>query len=507
MKKVWFSVLSFIFFTLLLSSPILSIAEDPNEVAYQNRYSLKSGTILNSEGEGDCLIFPYYDVRTIGGKHQITEFQIQNVGEYGIAAKLRIREWSRGREVFSKDIWIPSNGVWTGTIEISDDGTNAVLMSSDHVILRYDSSFFYLSNPLSDGSPFSTKYIRKNNGESTLYGYIEVIGEEKTSPENVIGRVGRLAKSERDCPNTLKGKALISRVEDGVSMGYDAAAIGNFSRGQGSLFRSVGSTFPRLDIGEDTLDQSEFQLSKCEIRGSYSLDPSTQSRTSMIVTFPTKHFHYRNGNRINQVDNPFETPKEMGGEIVGVTLSEEGEKIADSEIDLPFSVNVIGLYKEDSGSLTGIDNVSLPTGSSELGEAILTSDSLSQRFLIPDFENYFAPNQGRFMMYKGLPAVGLILQESQNSGILNVTITPVGYSRCLTPSNVEVIFTPAVPSGPTSGFIGTSYTFTASGALSSIGHSIQYFFDWGDGTNSDWLPVGTEMPPRPGQQEGSLQLR
>jgi len=489
MKKIWFSVLSFIFFTLLLSSPILSIAEDPNEVAYQNRYSLKSGTILNSEGEGDCLIFPYYDVRTIDGKHQITEFQIQNAGEYGIAAKLRIREWSRGREVFSKDIWIPSNGVWTGTIEISDDGTNAVLTSSDHVILRYDSSFFYLSNPLSDGSPFSTKYIRKNNGESTLYGYIEAIGEEKTSPKNVIGRVGRLAKSERDCPNTLKGKTVISRVEDGVSMGYDAAAIGNFSRGQGSLFRSVGSTFPRLDIGEDTLDQSEFQLSKCEIRGSYSLDPSTQSRTSMIVTFPTKHFHYRNGNRINQVDNPFETPKEMGGEIVGVTLSEEGEKIADSEIDLPFSVNVIGLYKEDSGSLTGIDNVSLPTGASELGEAMLTSDSLSQRFLIPDFENYFAPNQGRFMMYKGLPAVGLILQESQNSGILNVTINPVGYSRCLTPSNAEVIFTPAVPSGPTFGFVGTSYTFVASGALSSIGHSIQYQFDWkGDGKTdlSSW---------------------
>jgi hypothetical protein len=493
MKKVWFSVLSFIFFTLLLSSPILSFAEDPNEVAYQNRYSLRSGTILNSEGKGDCLIFPYYDVRTIGGKHQITEFQIQNVGEYGIAAKLRIREWSRGREVFSKDIWIPSSGVWTGTIVISDDGTNAVLMSSDHVILRYDSSFFYLSNPLSDGSPFSTKYIHKNNGESTLYGYIEVIGEEKTSPKSVIGKVGRLAKSERerDCPNTLKGKTVIRRVEDGVSMGYDAAAIGNFSRGQGSLFRSVGSTFPRLDIGEDTLDQSEFQLSKCEIRGSYSLDPSTQSRTSMIVTFPTRHFHYRNGNRINQVDNPFETPKEMGGEIVGVTLSEEGEKIADSEIDLPFSVNVIGLYKEDTGSLTGIDNVFLPTGSSELGEAMLTSDSLSQRFLIPDFENYFAPNQGRFMMYKGLPAVGLILQESQNSGTPDATINPVGYSRCLTPSNVEVIFTPTVPSGPTTfGFVGTSYTFTTSGGLSSLaGHSIQYQFDWkGDGKTdlSSW---------------------
>jgi hypothetical protein len=27
--------------------------------------------------------------------------------------------------------------------------------------------------------------------------------------------------------------------------------------------------------------------------------------------------------------------------------------------------------------------------------------------------------------------------------------------------------------------------------LSNIDHSVQYFFDWGDGTNSGWLPVGT----------------
>jgi len=29
------------------------------------------------------------------------------------------------------------------------------------------------------------------------------------------------------------------------------------------------------------------------------------------------------------------------------------------------------------------------------------------------------------------------------------------------------------------------------GAVSNLGHAVQYFFDWGDGTNSGWLPVGT----------------
>ncbi len=507
MKKALPLISSFIFFTLLLCSSGLYAADDPNEVAYQSRFSLKSGTILNSEGKGDSLIFPYYDVRMVDGKHQVTQIQVENLGEYGIAAKLRINEWLRGREVFSQDIWIPSSGVWTGTIEINEDGTNALLTSSDNVISSYDPNSFSLSNPLSSGSLFSKSYILKKNGDSTLYGYIEVIGEEKTSPDNIDGSVGRLAKSDRDCPNTLKGNALINRVEDGVFMSYDAMAIGNFSRGQGSLFRSTGSSFPRLDTCEDSLDQLEFQLSKCEIRGSYSLDPSTQSRTSFIVAFPTRHFHYQNGGRISQVDNPFEAPKETGSEVLGTTLSEDGKTIADSEISLPFSVNVIGLYKGDSRSLTGIDNVSLPTGSSELGEAILIPDSLSQRSLIPDFEDYFVPNQGRFMMYRGLPAVGLVLQESRNAGQPSATLTPVGYSRCMTPSNVEVILTPAVPSGPTFGFVGTSYTFTASGASSTLGHAIQYFFDWGDGTNSDWLPVGTVSASKTWTTGGGFTVR
>jgi len=490
MKKVRPLISSFIFFTLLLYSSVLYAQEDPNDVAYQSRFALKAGTILNSEGKGDSLIFPYYDVRTIDGNHQITQIQIQNFGEYGIAAKLRVRGWLRGREVFSIDIWIPSSGVWTGTIAISEDGSNALLTSSDNVISSYGPNSFSLSNSLSTGSPFSKRNILKNKNDSTLYGFIEVIGEEGTSPDSVSGLVGRLAKSDQDCPNTLTGSALINRVEDGVSISYDAVAIGNFSRGQGSLFRSIGSLLPTLATCEDTLDQLEFQLSKCEMRGSYSLDPSTQSQTSIIVTFPTKNLHYKNGNRINQVDNPFEASKDTGSEVLGDTLSEDGETIANSEISLPFAVNVIGLYEGDSGSLTGIDNVSLFTGSSELGEAILTSYNLAQRLLIPDFEDYFPPNQGRFSMYKGLPAVGLVLQESQTSGQANATFTPVGYSRCLIPSTVEVIITPTV-SGPTFGLVGTSYTFTASGGLSSLGNPIQYFFDWGDGTNSGWLPVGT----------------
>ena len=285
----------------LLLPPFLHAA-DLNDLAYESRIHLNAGTIWNFEGNGDCLIFPYYDVRKVDDKDQVTTITIENLGEYGIAAKLRFKDWARGREVFSKDIWIPSMATWSAGIELSEDGTNAIITSPGNVVWRYDSKTFYFTNSLLNGVPFSTRNIRRGYGESTLYGFLEVIGEEKTSPDDTGGKVVRLAQSERDCPNTLRGTLSITRVEDGTTMAYDAVAIGNFSRGQGSLFRRPGSPYPRLDNGEDSLDQLEFQLSKWEIFGPYSVNPSNQGKTSLIVTFPTKAFHYLGGRRLNQIE-------------------------------------------------------------------------------------------------------------------------------------------------------------------------------------------------------------
>ena len=105
-----------------------------------------------------------------------------------------------------------------------------------------------------------------------------MIGEEKTSPDDKGGKTTRLAQSERDCPNTLRGTVSINRVEEGTTVAYDGVAIGNFSRGQGSLFRKPGSPYPVLSNCEDTLDQLEFQLSKWEVFGPFSVTPSNRER-------------------------------------------------------------------------------------------------------------------------------------------------------------------------------------------------------------------------------------
>ena len=55
----------------------------------------------------------------------------------------------------------------------------------------------------------------------------------------------------------------------------------------------------------------------------------------------------------------------------------------------------------------------------------------------------------------------------------------------------ETISTPSKPNGPTSITPNALSTFYTGDSVSNTDHSVQYMLDWGDGTNSGWLPVGT----------------
>jgi hypothetical protein len=64
------------------------------------------------------------------------------------------------------------------------------------------------------------------------------------------------------------------------------------------------------------------------------------------------------------------------------------------------------------------------------------------------------------------------------------------YSSFSSPTT-ETISSPSTPSGPSTGSTGSSYTYSSGGSTSNLGHSVQYQFDWGDGSTSGWLGVGT----------------
>ena len=54
------------------------------------------------------------------------------------------------------------------------------------------------------------------------------------------------------------------------------------------------------------------------------------------------------------------------------------------------------------------------------------------------------------------------------------------------PPETETISKPGTPAGETSPIIGTNCHYQSSGSSSSLGHEIEYKFNWGDGTGSGW---------------------
>jgi hypothetical protein len=291
---------------------------------------ISAGTILNPEGKGDVLIFPYYDVRELNGKTQDFHFFIINdedqncllnlaetvQGVCGYAAKVRFREWDKSEEVFDFDIWLSRGDVWYGRVTHNTGlalpyGARITTPETDYVIIEADNNTFTLGTPFSGGFDFPvTAYIPgptnppypgplapKSPGSNNLYGYIEVIGEERTfdhyTPPTAPSTTIKVTRTHADALNTLKGYAYILRVADGASLAYNATAIANFSLNQGSLFYAPGGTGPSLLAdAEDTLDQVEFQLSKFQIEGAYDIEAAIAGQFSMIINFPTKHFHF-----------------------------------------------------------------------------------------------------------------------------------------------------------------------------------------------------------------------
>ena len=74
-------------------------------------------------------------------------------------------------------------------------------------------------------------------------------------------------------------------------------------------------------------------------------------------------------------------------------------------------------------------------------------------------------------------------------------------------STKETISAPSTPNGPTNIAPNVSSTYYTGESLSSLDHSIQYFFDWGDGTNSGWLPVGTVKASKSWTSAGTYQVK
>ncbi len=436
-----------------------------------------AGTILNPEGKGDVLIFPYYDVRVLNGKAQDNYFAIINDSmtngiedpNGGIAAKLRFREWDKSLEVYDINIWLSCDDVWVGLIT---QGPNSLaqLWSPDWVIIDAPAAggTFLLQTALNVvsgtgaliGRPFRPQLIPIPN-DRTLLGYFEVIGEERTACKaggisgSGASKTGVVSRSHADAPNYLEGYAYIVRVDEGVAAGYNATALANFARNLGSLYFPPESDQPNLTNCEDTIDQVEFMLSKRFLNQGYSVESSIAAKFSAIITFPTKHFHFGSiaaGFPLNSNSatygvaerprgEPFNGAHANDGEEVSVTIWDRNENPffvppgfespaqGSDKIKLKYEVNVVGLYNT-TGSVTlsnPRDNLGLPTGGFDSGWFKFDLNGTTSGFgtgthfkILPDGNTKLAAFNwfGNFFLeYVGLPAIGLVYQEFSNNKI------------------------------------------------------------------------------------------
>ncbi len=467
------------FMILVIGGIGSNAAADRGDVAYERVQALMAeghnnghtaGTILNPEGRGDVLIFPYYDVREVYGKGQNTLFTIINDDSdceasecnAGMAARLRFREASKGEEVFSTDIWLSRGDVWVGVITHDASVSlpyGARIMSPDWVITGSSGDAFVLGTPFNNGYDFpNTFYVPA--GSSNLMGYFEVIGQERTYDRGTSAQMGsqvtRLT-GNADAPNHLMGTAYIVRVADGLSFAYNATAVANFSRNKGSLFSGPNSPSPTLMDCEDTLDQLEFPLSKKEVFAGYSVEDSIGAKFSLIITFPTKNFHFCgkpdytlkgdpsascaptyplgspfNPTLVSWVGYGYFTAGSGAGEQIDLTLFDRDQYRAGPippcflsacplpiPPGLPWGLNMIGLYP-GVGAIPGQgfrDNVAFYTGVFQSGFIGIifpgTGHIQPLNPKITKFQHFDMP----FGAYEGMPVIGVALQEFQNSNV------------------------------------------------------------------------------------------
>lgn len=478
-----------------------AMALDYGEVSYTmvnfNGAAIQTaGTILNPEGKGDVLLFPYYDVRTIDGRGTATLFAIinENSGpdfaipttEEGIAAKLRFREWDKSGEVFDVDIWLSEGDVWVGVLDFDaasfaiDPRLGARITSPDWVITapavagNLCASTFTLQAALATPVPFPITAIQGTVpnipvGSSNHYGYFEVIAEERTYSKSFVDaadgnkvkvtRVFAAACVPADAPNTLLGYAYIVDVVGGVSAGYTATAIANFVRTPTLLFSGAGGLLPTLLQCEDSLNQLEFEISKQDIWAAFDVSTVIAGQAGLVITHPTKHFHYCPGPNYTLKGSPTAPCGIVGEglpwtalhanafETVVINVCDRNENCLTPDtsyisplppvatVGLPYEVNVVGLFLGSTvPSLTGRrPNFGIATKTYDTGYVWFrwanagvinpAPSPLSRQFgtgaTITSFEHFGMSFGGPYptLGYVALPTIGIQWQYGANGAV------------------------------------------------------------------------------------------
>ena len=227
------------------------------------------------------------------------------------------------------------------------------------------------------------------------------------------------------------------------------------------------------------------------------------------------------GLRIIDVSNPaslFETGfYDTSGAAYGVAVSNQKAYIADyteglriidvSDLSNPYEVGyyvtpgvaegveISGSYAYLADYTSGlrIVDISNPSNPTEVG--YFSSKCFSNDVCMKDSYAYLADG------YSGLRIINISLPSNPSE---SASYDTSGYAFGVKVTNpyiyvadgldgliilkftLHIVSTPNIPSGPSEGETNSSYTYTTGGSSCLQSHSVEYRFDWDDGTYSDW---------------------
>ncbi len=281
---------------------------------------------ISEDGLGSVLIYPYYTVnKDINGNSFNTLMSVVNTTASTKAIKVRFREGRNSIEVLDFNVFLSPFDVWTAVITPTAAGGGHIATS--------DKSCTIPTFP-AGGADFRTTLLESTDNAvtRTSEGYFEVFEmatyldtsvtavNSKHSggvPKNCTLVTDTTASLEQRPPQGgLFGNMVILSPAGGGAFSQSATALANFSdsadyQTTGSTLPTYGSASPAVSnvISGGSLFQSDWSGSGApgpgfnavtavlladRVTNEYVLDAGTKSKTSLIMTFPTK-FAYVNG--------------------------------------------------------------------------------------------------------------------------------------------------------------------------------------------------------------------
>jgi hypothetical protein len=285
--------------------------------------------LLNPEGYGQALIWPYYTVRTTTGNPFNTLITVVNHDSRAKAVRVRFREGRMGREVAKFNLYLSPNDMWTGAVVPTQTGTRVITTDRSCT----SPSMYPPPNVGTSGVGelvfTDAAYTGANvdgAGEGldrTREGYVELIEMATLTGDSAAAVTHTQSGDPADCfrfqsptfvptvgPPTggLSGTGTLINVASGLDFTFNAEALDLLATTP--YYREVNDPYPDFDATEVTpvsdltwdgrqyrlewtraIDAVSAVLMRWEVFNEIIRDPNTESATDWVFTFPTRRFY------------------------------------------------------------------------------------------------------------------------------------------------------------------------------------------------------------------------